>query len=272
MSFGAIPKSSTTLALLEMLHEWTQGTDGNGATVRTLFFDYKKAFDLIDHSILARKLCTLSIPPSIINLIIYFLSCRSQRIKLTEGCVSEWSTVPSGVLQGTKLGPWLFLIMINDLAINNASIWKYVDDTTASEVIRKGQLEVSNAQTIADEVAEWSNRNRVKLNIDKCKGFRISFASISCEFPPVANGEERIKVVSDAKLLGLTISSDPTWNAHITEVITKAAKRLYFLIQLKRARVSQNDLCLFYDTCVRSVIDYAAPVSHYSLPAYLMQE
>ena len=32
--FGAIPKSSTTLALLEMLHEWTQGTDGNGATIR----------------------------------------------------------------------------------------------------------------------------------------------------------------------------------------------------------------------------------------------
>ena len=160
--------------------------------------------------------------------------------------------------------------MINDLAINNVSIWKYVDDTTGSEVIRKGQ--VSNAQTIADEVAEWSNRNRFKLTIDKCKELRISFASISCEFPPVAIGGERIKIVSDAKLLGLTISSDLTWNAIITEVIKKAAKRLYFLIQLKRARVSQNDLCLFYVTCVRSVIDYAAPVFHYSLPAYLMQE
>ena len=43
--FGAIPKSSTTLALFEMVHEWTQGTDGNGATIRTLLFDYKKAFD-----------------------------------------------------------------------------------------------------------------------------------------------------------------------------------------------------------------------------------
>ena len=129
-----------------------------------------------------------------------------------------------------------------------------------------------NAQTIADEIAEWSDRNRVKLNIDKCKELRISFASISCEFPPVAIGGERIKVVSDAKLLGLTISSDLTWNAHITEVIKKAAKKLYFLIQLKRARVSQNDLCLFYVICVRSVIDYAAPVFHYSLPAYLMQE
>ena len=95
--FGAIPKSSTTPALLEMLHEGTQGTDGNGAPIRTLLYDYKKAFDLIDHSILVRKLCALSIPPSIINWIIDFLLCRSQRIKLTEGYVSEWSTVPSGV-------------------------------------------------------------------------------------------------------------------------------------------------------------------------------
>ena len=62
---------------------------------------------------------------------------------------------------------------------------------TAFEVIRKGQ--VSNAQTIADEVAEWSNRNRVKLNIDKCKELRISFASIGCEFPPVAIGGESNK-------------------------------------------------------------------------------
>ena len=64
--FGLIPKLSTTLALLEMLHAWTQGTDGNGATIRTLLFDYKKAFDLIHHSILVRKLCTLFIPPALL--------------------------------------------------------------------------------------------------------------------------------------------------------------------------------------------------------------
>ena len=74
------------------------------------------------------------------------------------------------------------------------------------------------------------------------------------------------------KLLGVTISSDLTRNAHVSEVTKKAAKRLYFLLQLKRARVPQKDLCLFYITCVRSVIDYAAPVFHHALPAYLLQE
>ena len=129
---------------------------------------------------------------------------------------------------------------------------------------------MSNAQTIADEVANWSNRNRIKLNPDKCKELRISSVSVSHDFPPVVIGGECIKVVTDAKLLGVTISSDLSWNAHITEVIKKAAKRLYFLIQLKRAHASQKDLCLFYSTCVRSVIDYAVPVFHYVLPAYLM--
>jgi len=57
--FGAVPKSSTTLALQEMVHHWTMATDGNGAT-RTLLFDHRKAFDLIDHSVLIHELRSLS--------------------------------------------------------------------------------------------------------------------------------------------------------------------------------------------------------------------
>ena len=104
---------------------------------------------------------------------------------------------------------------------------------------------MSNAQTIADEVANWSNRNRVKLNTDKCKELRISSVSVSHDFPPVVIGGECIKVVTDAKLFGVTILTDPSWNAHITEVIKKAAKRLCCLIQLKKVRASQRDLCFF---------------------------
>ena len=50
--FGAIPKSSTTQALISMMHAWTSATDGTGAAVRIILLDYKKAFDLIDHRIL----------------------------------------------------------------------------------------------------------------------------------------------------------------------------------------------------------------------------
>ena len=44
--YGAIPDSSTTMALIRMLHDWSLGTDGNGATVRTILFDYRKALTL----------------------------------------------------------------------------------------------------------------------------------------------------------------------------------------------------------------------------------
>ena len=127
--YGAIPKSSTTMAIIDMLHTWCLITDGNGSAIRTIIFEYRKAFDLIDHGILIGKLCDLDLPNSVINWIIDFLTDRFQRIKLVNNCYSEWGMVPSGVPQGTKLGSWFFILMINDLDIENHGIWKYVDDT-----------------------------------------------------------------------------------------------------------------------------------------------
>ena len=56
--------------------------------------------------------------------------------------------------------------MINNLD-TNAQQWKYVDDTTVSEVVVKGR-EI-HVQAIADSVIEWSHENRVQRNAGKCK-------------------------------------------------------------------------------------------------------
>ena len=128
--YGTIPHSSTIMVLINVLHHWYL------RTVRTILFDYRKAFDFIDHEILINKVCRLNIPRGIINWI-DFLRPRIQRVKLPEDCYSEWGSVPSGAPQGTKLGPWLFILMIQDVNINSPYLWKFVDDTTASEFYPK---------------------------------------------------------------------------------------------------------------------------------------
>ena len=61
--FGTVPKSSTTQALISMFHEWNKETDRTGSTAGVVLFYFKKAFDLIDHYILIRKLSKLGLPP-----------------------------------------------------------------------------------------------------------------------------------------------------------------------------------------------------------------
>ena len=82
--------------------------------------------------------------------------------------------VPFGIPQVYQIGLWLFVLMINDLDVNSPHLRKFVDDTTVSEVVTKGIT--NEAQSIVNQVIEWSHVNRVELNPDKCKELRISFA------------------------------------------------------------------------------------------------
>ena len=88
--------------MLDMLDNWTIATNGNRVTVRIIMFDLRKAFDRIDHRILTDKSRSLNLAVSVVNWIMNFFSDQYQRVKLCEGCTSEWGLVPSCVLQGTK--------------------------------------------------------------------------------------------------------------------------------------------------------------------------
>ena len=76
--YGTIPKPCTTYALVSMIHNWHVSSDGNSAVIRVVLFDFRKAFDLIDHNILVRKLSDYDIPNHISCWIVDFLSYRRQ--------------------------------------------------------------------------------------------------------------------------------------------------------------------------------------------------
>ena len=246
-----------------MIHNWHVSSDGDSAGIRVVLFDFRKAFDLIDHNILVRKLSDYDIPNHISCWIVEFLSYRRQRVKLAQDCLSEWRYISACVPQGTKLGPWLFLIMINDLNAGEADMWKYVGDTTICGVIVKGRE--SCIQQIVDDLA-------IQANERKCKELRLSFSKNEPEFDPIWVNRQTLETVNSVKLLGLNASNDLKWNVHVSELVRKVSTRLYFLRQLKKSHVATRELLLFYITCIRSILEYGSPVFHRTLPSYLSED
>ena len=70
--YGTVPKSCTTHALVSMIHNCHVSSDGNAAAISVALFDFRKAFDLIDHNILVRKLLYYDIPNHIFSWIADF--------------------------------------------------------------------------------------------------------------------------------------------------------------------------------------------------------
>ena len=83
-------------------------------------------------------------------------------MKLAYDCKSEWHEIPAGVPQGTKLGPWLFFLMIDDIDVTDLDLWKYVDDTIMAEYVPKNHT--SNIQDPVSVLATQSYANKFQLN------------------------------------------------------------------------------------------------------------
>ena len=66
---------------------------------------------------------------------------------------------------------------------------------------------------------------------------RFSFTKKQSEFHPILVNGNQLEVVRSAKLMGVIITSDLSWNEYVNETVKKASKRLYFLVQLERAKL-----------------------------------
>lgn len=109
-------------------------------------------------------------------------------------------------------------------------------------------------------------------NIVLLKNIVLYFKKCNHSFEPLFVSDKNLTVVQNAKILGLTISNNLTWNTHIGEIITKANKRMYFLVLLRKAGVPLLDTANFYCTCVRPLLEYCEPLFHHALLSYLKDD
>ena len=227
--YGNVKGRPTQHALLRMLHEWTSSTDQAKAMLRILLVDFSKAFDLINHNLLIDKLEALDVPKALTRWIHAFLSDRQQRVRLQDD-VSDWLRVNGGVPQGTKLGPVLFLVMINDLHVQLPTV-KYVDDTTIFECLPRNAP--STLQPQADALSQWCDMNGCRINTKKTAELRIDFSKSPRDCPSISINNRDISVFSQAKLLGVVICDDLSWEANTSAICSKASQRLHYLVNLK---------------------------------------
>lgn len=267
--YGNIKNSSTTHALIHLIHHWLAALETPGNTIRSCMIDFSKAFDRVDHNILLAKLLNFNVPNILMNWCANFLEHRHFRVKMGK-LKSDWKEINAGVPQGTILAPFFFLIMINDLT-TTLPLYKYVDDCTAYEIISRS---TNNAtlQTDLNNVNTWTETNNMRLNVKKTKEFRVSFLKTPVIPDQLTINNIPLDIVKSFKLLGITITSDLTWNIHVDNICAKASNRLYALRILKRNGVPVANLLTIFCTFIRPVLEYACQVWHTSLPSTLSDQ
>ena len=260
--FGSRKGHSTVHALVELHHQWLEAVETTGRVVRVLMLDFRKAFDRVDHHILLTKLSNLGLPDFLVRWMTAFLCERQQRVKIGQ-TTSSWRTINAGVPQGTLLGPPCFLLHINDLQ-TCCNMCKYVDDSSMWEECDRSGHD-SKIQQAAEEAVKWSNDNNMQLNFDKTQEMMVYFGRKPHNITPVTMEGRAIQRVSVSKLLGVMLSDDLGWDAHVDYICGKASKRIYFLRLLKRGGATPKEVTDTYIAIIRSVLEYACEVWHTGL-------
>ena len=246
--FGFLPGNSTFDAILGVIDDFEAAIDRNDPIV-AIFFDFAKAFDLVDHELLLKKISEY-LPEKIVSWIAAYLTDRKQRV-YANGIETEWKKVEAGVIQGSVLGPILFLLFIYDInkfIPANVNIVKYADDILAYVT---GKHSDNLPQEIAKAVEDWCTVNKMRLNDSKCK---VIFQAPKARRPRAKAGQPQIhlgapypatppyitlndnngvskplEVVASYKYLGIQLTGELDWSLQCEKVLQANSKAPYLV-------------------------------------------
>ena len=247
--------------LLEYMEELTSLVD-EGFAVDMFYLDFSKAFDLVPHKRLLVKLRGLGIQGKVASWVEEWLTDRKQRVVLN-GEVSDWGEILSGVVQGSVLGPILFLCFINDLDMavdmvmesggeeKSTIIKKFADDTKWGSVVESAE-DRANFQTGLDALQQWADTWQMSYNVDKCHILHVGKKNKKYEY---RLGGRNLEATSWEKDVGVIISDDLKPSLQCARAATKANQ---VLGQISRG-VCYRDKDTFlrlYKTYVRPHLEY----------------
>jgi len=181
----------------------------------------------------------IEVPAHLDRWMAAFLLDREQRVKIGDA-VSKPGYPNGGVPPRDFIRAKTLLVHINDLQ-TPCPMYKYVDDSTIFEICNQDMVYVS--QDSADLVEQWSCNNDMRINTTNTKEMVMCFRrdrTLVDSLPYIYMNGNYIERVSQAKVFGVTILSDLSWNAHVDEIISKARKKVYMIYQLKRAGINQT--------------------------------
>ena len=261
--YGNTKGCSTTHYLTNLCDEAFKNANIGKATT-AITIDYSKAFDLVDHTTLIKKLKELRVRGKLIKLIISFLSNRSHYTKIY-GTKSGLLYITCGVPQGTICGPKLFTILIKDTKCVSVSNYKFVDDKTLVHSYL-GDPTAFLQEVLDMEAAETMN-DKMVINGDKCNIITFNSSKHNPEPQNLSLNGDTIKHCNKIKLLGVIISKDLRWSENTSHICQKVNRKFYLLCKLKQFGVGTDQLLTEWKVLIRPITEYAAPLWHSGLSA-----
>ena len=211
--FGFQKNRSTTLAVLDLNTRITKALD-RGNYAASVFLNFAKAFDMVNHQILLSKLENYGIRGPAKDWFESYLKSRHQIVKIGD-TLSDKMQIACGVPQGSILGPILFLLYINDIK-NASKTLKFLlfADDTSTLLISKSIQELENVYNKElSHVIDWLNANKLTLNVEKSNLVLFRKTKKTSKTLNIKIKGEQIQEKEYTKYLGILIDSKLSWIA-----------------------------------------------------------